>query len=40
MRFLLEQRRPLYEEVATITVVTDGRAPDEIANEVLGAVKP
>jgi shikimate kinase len=39
LKFLLEQRRPLYQEVATITVVTDGRAPDEIADEVLSAVK-
>jgi shikimate kinase len=34
LKFLLEQRRPLYREVATITVVTDGRKPEEIADEV------
>jgi shikimate kinase len=33
LRFLLDQRRPLYEEVATITVKTDGRTPEEIAEE-------
>ncbi len=40
LRFLLEQRRPLYQEVATVTVVTDGRAPTEIADEVLTAITP
>ena len=30
MRHLLEQRRPLYEEVARHTVDTSGRTPDEI----------
>ncbi|WIM94705.1 shikimate kinase [Actinoplanes oblitus] len=34
MKFLLEQRRPLYTEVATHTVITDGREPAEIAVEV------
>lgn len=40
LKHLLDQRRPLYDEVATITVVTDGRDPQEIAAEVLGALKP
>ena len=35
LKHLLDQRRPLYEEVATITVITDGRAPHEIAEEVI-----
>lgn len=39
LRFLLDQRRPLYQEVATFTVVTDDRMPDEIADEVLGVLK-
>ena len=39
LKFLLEQRRPLYREVATITVVTDGRAPEAIADEVLTALR-
>ncbi|BCY13674.1 shikimate kinase [Actinoplanes sp. L3-i22] len=34
LKFLLEQRRPLYLEVATHTVITDGREPTEIAPEV------
>jgi len=40
LKFLLDQRRPLYQEVATITVVTDGRKPEEIADEVAAAIKP
>lgn len=35
LKHLLDLRRPLYDEVATITVRTDGRDPDEIAAEVL-----
>jgi shikimate kinase len=35
LKHLLEQRRPLYQEVATWTVVTDGRGPEEIAAEVV-----
>ena len=38
LKVLLEQRRPLYQEVATHTVVTDGRGPDEIAAEVLAVL--
>jgi shikimate kinase len=35
---LMEARRPLYEEVATVTVDTDGKSADEVADEVLAAV--
>jgi shikimate kinase len=35
LRYLLDQRRPLYTEVATHTVVTDGRTPDEVSAEVV-----
>ena len=35
LRHLLEQRRPLYEEVATIIVITDGRTPEEVTADVL-----
>jgi shikimate kinase len=38
LKYLLDQRRPLYEEVATITVRTDGRTPDEVTAEVLAAL--
>ncbi|GIF03463.1 shikimate kinase [Actinoplanes siamensis] len=40
LKFLLEQRRPLYLEVATHTVVTDGREPEEIAREVVARLRP
>ncbi|AEV87366.1 shikimate kinase [Actinoplanes sp. SE50] len=39
MKFLLEQRRPLYTEVATHTVLTDGRGPEEIAPEVAALLR-
>ncbi len=38
MRHLLEQRRPLYEEVATVIVKTDGITVEEVAAAVLGAL--
>jgi shikimate kinase len=38
MRYLLEQRRPLYEEVATVAVKTDGRTPEDVAAEVVEAL--
>lgn len=38
LKTLLEQRLPLYREVATITVETDGRAPEDVATEVLGSL--
>ncbi|GAA2699266.1 shikimate kinase [Actinoplanes palleronii] len=34
MKYLLEQRRPLYTEIATHTITTDARDPAEIAAEV------
>jgi shikimate kinase len=34
LRHLLAERRPLYREVATVTVTTDGRTPDEVTAEV------
>jgi shikimate kinase len=35
LRHLMEQRRPLYEEVAAFTVATDARTPHEITAEVV-----
>jgi shikimate kinase len=35
LRALLEERLPLYEEVATVTVDTDGKSPVEVAQESL-----
>jgi shikimate kinase len=39
LRHLLDQRRPIYEKVATHTVHTDGRTPEEIASEVLSLLR-
>lgn len=39
LRHLLDQRRPLYESVATVVVRTDERTPAEVAAEVLAAIK-
>jgi shikimate kinase len=38
LRELLEQRLPIYEKLASITVTTDGRAPDEIAADVAAQI--
>jgi shikimate kinase len=35
LRHLLSQRRPLYEEVATVTVNTGGRTPEDVTADVL-----
>jgi shikimate kinase len=35
LRHLLALRRPLYAEVATVTVSTDGRDPDDVATEIV-----
>lgn len=40
LKHLMDQRRPLYTEVATATVVTDGRAPEEIAAEIVTLIRP
>jgi shikimate kinase len=34
LKYLMDQRKPLYASVATHTVATDGRPPGEIATEV------
>ena len=39
LKHLMDQRRPLYEEVATATVRTDGRSPAEIAAEIHALLK-
>jgi shikimate kinase len=38
MRELLGERLPVYEELARITVVTDDRDPQEIADEIAAAI--
>lgn len=39
MRHLLDQRRPFYDEVATVVVDTDGRPPDDVAAELVAALR-
>ena len=40
LKYLMEQRRPLYAAVATHTIATDGRTPHEIAGEMAALIKP
>jgi len=39
LKYLMEQRRPLYASVATHTIKTDGRAAQDIAEELAGLLK-
>jgi shikimate kinase len=39
LKFLMEERRPLYASVATHTVKTDARTPQEIAEELAALLK-
>ncbi|MGP3751212.1 3-dehydroquinate synthase [Streptomyces sp. IBSNAI001] len=38
-RELMDARRPLYEEVAAVTVTTDERAPEEVAQAIIEALE-
>jgi shikimate kinase len=38
IKALLDERTPIYEEVASASVDTDGRTPDEVAEEILRLV--
>lgn len=38
-RELMDARRPLYEEVAAVTVATDERAPEEVAQAIVEALE-
>lgn len=38
LRHQLAQRRPFYQQVATHTVVTDGRSPEQVAAEILASL--
>lgn len=38
LKHLLDQRRPLYAEVASWTVSTDGRTPEQVADEILAGL--
>ncbi|MFV2100625.1 shikimate kinase [Micromonospora sp. LOL_024] len=39
LKHLMDQRRPLYAEVATATVITDGRPPEAIVAEIVPLLK-
>ena len=39
IKALLDERTPIYESLATLTVDTDGRTPDEVAGEILAALR-
>ena len=39
MNYLLDERRPLYEEVATVVVKTDGVPPPDVASAVAAALR-
>ena len=39
LKRLLDERRPLYEQVATVTVSTSGRPFNEVVDEVLAHVR-
>jgi shikimate kinase len=39
LKLLMDQRRPLYDEVATVRVPTGGRTPDEVADAVLAGLE-
>jgi shikimate kinase len=39
IKALLDERLPVYRDVATITVETDGRTPQDVASEVRRAVE-
>ncbi|MFY1632545.1 shikimate kinase [Solwaraspora sp. WMMB335] len=39
LKHLLDQRRPLYEQVATHRVITDGRTPEQVAADVAMLLK-
>ena len=39
LKYLMDQRRPLYASVATHTIATDGRTPEEIVAEVTALLK-
>ena len=38
LKALLDERAPVYESVATLTVDTDGRTPEDVAREILEAL--
>nr|MDT0656446.1 shikimate kinase [Micromonospora sp. DSM 115978] len=39
LKHLLDQRRPLYAQVATLTVITDGQTPHQVAEQIAAHLK-
>ena len=39
VKALLDERTPVYEQVATFSVDTDGRSPDDVAEEIATRVQ-
>jgi shikimate kinase len=38
IKALLDERAPVYESVATLVVDTDGRSPEDVAEEILATL--
>ena len=38
LKRMLDERRPVYTEVATLVVSTDGRTPDDVCDQILAAL--
>ncbi|HEX2416758.1 MAG TPA: shikimate kinase [Micromonosporaceae bacterium] len=38
MRYLMEQRRPTYQRLATLTVATDGRTVDQVVDQIVAVL--
>ncbi|MEV5407714.1 shikimate kinase [Thermopolyspora sp. NPDC052614] len=39
LRRLMEERRPIYERLATVRVSTEGREPDQVADDILKEIE-
>jgi shikimate kinase len=39
MRYLMTQRRPVYQRLATATVVTDGRSVDQVVDQIVAILR-
>ena len=40
LRMMLEERRPVYAELASVIIQTDGRAPEEVAADLAKRLRP
>ena len=39
LKRMLAERRPFYEEVATVVILTDGRTPEDVASDVVSSLE-